>query len=68
VKGWDELTRDAQAALWLEAQRLLAQAPNQAVVPLLRAEMERHPETIPSWVRAARKATETVAKEEHDAR
>lgn len=51
---WDELTPDAKLALWHEALDLLARSPNQAVVPRLRDEMERHPETIPSFVRVAK--------------
>lgn len=50
LRKWDSLTLQAQAALRDEAERLLARAPNQGVVPMIRTAMEKNPASIPAFI------------------
>jgi hypothetical protein len=59
VVPWGELTPQAREVVRAEFDRLLGEAPNQGVVPIVREAAERQPETIPYAVAQMREELET---------
>jgi hypothetical protein len=53
VARWYELTPQAQAACWVQVDEVLAQVPNQEVVPVVRESLEADPRLIPAFLEAA---------------
>jgi hypothetical protein len=50
IVKWKELTPEARLAMWDEAERLLAIAPNQETVPMVRSTLLDRPYVIPYWI------------------